>query len=183
MKTETLTKTKWAIDAAHTEIGFTVRHLMISNVRGSFQEFDGSIYTTGDNFMSAEVDFWINPASISTRDEKRDGHLKSPDFFDVEKHKEITFTANTIENYDKDGSFELWGDLTIKGIKKQVKLDVEFGGIIKDPWGNQKAAFKINGKIHRKDWGLTWNAPLETGGVVVSDEVNISCEVELTKQS
>ena len=139
MKTETLTKTKWALDVAHSEIGFKVKHLMISNVRGSFGEFNGSIYTTGEDFMSVEADVWINPASVKTGDEKRDGHLKSPEFFDVEKHKEITFTANTIEKFDKDGSFELWGDLTIKGIKKQVKLDVEFGGIMKDPWGNQKA--------------------------------------------
>jgi len=181
--TETLTKTKWGIDAAHSEIGFKVKHLMISNVRGNFKEFDGSIYTTGEDFMTAEVDFWLNPASITTGDEKRDGHLKSPDFFDAEKFKEIHFTSNTIENVDKDGSFELWGDLTIKGIKKQIKLDVEFSGIMKDPWGNQKAGFAINGKINRKDFGLGWNAPLEAGGVLVSDDVWISCELELAKQS
>jgi len=181
--TETLTKTKWGIDAAHSEIGFKVKHLMISNVRGNFKEFDGSIYTTGEDFMTAEVDFWLNPASITTGDEKRDGHLKSPDFFDAEKFKEIHFTSNTIENVDKDGSFELWGDLTIKGIKKQIKLDVEFSGIMKDPWGNQKAGFAINGKINRKDFGLSWNAPLEAGGVLVSDDVWISCELELAKQS
>src|SRR6185437_10354947 len=179
--TETLTKTKWGIDAAHSEIGFKVKHLMISNVRGNFKEFDGSIYTTGEDFMTAEVDFWLNPASITTGDEKRDGHLKSPDFFDAEKFKEIHFTSNTIENVDKDGSFELWGDLTIKGIKKQIKLDVEFSGIMKDPWGNQKAGFAINGKINRKDFGLGWNAPLEAGGVLVSDDVWISCELELAK--
>src|ERR1700733_14638796 len=120
MKTaEVATKTKWGIDVAHSEIGFKVKHLMITNVRGSFREFDASIYTTGENFMNAEVDFWLNPASVTTGDEKRDGHLKSADFFDVENFKEIHFTANTVENYDKDGSFELWGELTIKGIKKQ----------------------------------------------------------------
>jgi polyisoprenoid-binding protein YceI len=184
MKTaEVATKTKWGIDVAHSEIGFKVKHLMITNVRGSFREFDASIYTTGENFMNAEVDFWLNPASVSTGDEKRDGHLKSADFFDVENFKEIHFTANTVENYDKDGSFELWGELTIKGIKKQIKLDVEFGGVMKDPWGNHKAAFAINGKINRKDWGLNWNAALEAGGVLVSDEVWISCEVQLVKQS
>ncbi len=179
----TITKTKWGIDPAHSEIGFKVKHLMIANVKGSFKEFDGSIYTTSENFMTVEADFFVNPASISTGDEKRDGHLKSPDFFDVEKFKEIHFTANTVEKYDNDGSFELWGDLTIKGIKKQVKFDVEFGGIAKDPWGNHKAAFSVNGKINRKDFGLNWNAALETGGVLVSDEVSISCEIELVKQS
>jgi polyisoprenoid-binding protein YceI len=179
----TATKTKWAIDAAHSEIGFKVKHLMISNVKGSFKEFDASIYTMGDDFMNPEVDFWLNPASVSTGDAKRDGHLQSPDFFDSEKFKEIHFTSNTIENVDKDGSYELWGELTIKGIKKQIKLDVEFGGVMKDPWGNQKAAFAIHGKISRKDFGLNWNAPLEAGGVLVSDDVFISCEVELSKQS
>jgi polyisoprenoid-binding protein YceI len=183
MKTaEVATKTKWSIDPAHSEIGFRVKHLMIANVRGTFNEFDANIYTTGDNFMNAEVDFWLNPASVDTGDEKRDAHLKSADFFDVEKFKEIHFTANTVENVDKDGSYELYGDLTIKGIKKQIKLDVEFGGIVKDPWGNQKAIFNVNGKINRKDWELNWNVPLETGGLLVSEEVNIYAEVQLAKQ-
>jgi polyisoprenoid-binding protein YceI len=177
------TKTKWTIDPAHSEIGFKVKHLMITNVRGTFSDFDASIYTTGEDFMSAEIDFWLNPASITTRDEKRDAHVRSVDFFDVENFKEINFVANTYEEVDKDGSYELYGDLTIKGIKKQIKLDVEFGGVMKDPWGNHKAAFTINGKINRKDWGLNWNAALEAGGFLVSDDVYISCEVQLTKQS
>ena len=181
--TEVITKTKWGIDSAHSEIGFKVKHLMFTNVRGSFKEFDASIYTTGEDFMSAEVDFWVNPASINTGDEKRDGHLRSADFFDVENFKEINFTGNTYEKDDKEGHYKLYGDLSIKGIKKQVKLDVEFGGVVKDPWGNHKAVFNVNGKINRKDWGLTWNAALETGGVLVSDDVWISCEVQLTKQS
>jgi polyisoprenoid-binding protein YceI len=181
--TEAATKTKWGIDAAHSEIGFKVKHLMITNIRGTFREFDASIYTTGEDFMSAEIDFWLNPASVSTGDEKRDGHIKGPDFLDVEKFKEIHFTANTYENVDKDGSYELYGDLTIKGIKKQIKLDVEFGGVMKDPWGNQKAGFTISGKINRKDWGLNWNAPIGTGGVLVSEDVWINCEVQLVKQS
>jgi polyisoprenoid-binding protein YceI len=176
------TKTKWVIDPAHTEISFKVKHLMIVNVKGIFTEYNASIYTTGNDFKTAEIDFWMNPASVSTGDEKRDAHLKSADFFDVEKHKEITFTGNTIENVDNDGSFELWGNLTIKGISKKIKLDVEFGGVIKDPWGAEKAGFTINGKINRKDWELNWNTALEAGGVLVGDTVNISCEVELLKQ-
>ena len=177
------TKTKWVIDPVHTEIAFKVKHLMITNVKGVFKEFEASIYTTGDDFMTAEVDFWMNPASVDTGSADRDTHLKSADFFDVENHKEITFTGNTYEKVDNDGSYELYGDLTIKGITKRIKLDVEFGGVIKDPWGNEKAGFSINGKINRKDWGLNWNAALEAGGLLVSDEVRISCEVQLLKSN
>lgn len=177
------TKTKWGIDPSHSEIGFKVKHLMIANVRGSFKEFDASIYTTGEDFLTAEIDFWINPASINTGDEKRDAHLKSADFFDVENFKELNFIAGSYENVDKDDSYELYGELTIKGISKKIKLDVEFGGVMKDPWGNHKAVFSINGKINRKDWGLNWNTALETGGVLVSEDVWINCEVELAKQS
>ena len=176
-------KTKWSIDPAHSEIAFKVKHLMITNVKGVFTEFDASIYTTGEDFMTAEIDCWINAASVDTRDEKRNAHLKSPDFFDVENFKEINFSGNSYEQVDNDGSYELYGDLTIKGIKKQVKLDVEFGGVMRDPWGNHKAAFTINGKINRKDWNLNWNTALEAGGVLVSDDVYISCEVQLFKQS
>jgi polyisoprenoid-binding protein YceI len=176
-------KIKWGIDPAHSEIGFKVKHLMIANVRGSFKEFDASIYTTGEDFTTAEIDFWLNTASIDTRDKKRDEHLRSADFFDVEHFKEINFTGNTIEDVDKDGSFNLWGDLTIKGIKKRIKLELEFEGIMKDPWGNEKAVININGKINRKDWELNWNSTLETGGVLVSEEVWIKCEIQLAKQS
>lgn len=176
-----LTKTKWGIDIAHSEIGFKVKHLMIANVRGSFKEYEASIYTTGEDFMTAEIDVTINPASIDTGEANRDAHLKGEDFFDVEKHKEIIFVANTYENVDNDGSYELYGDLTMKGVTKRIKLDVEFGGIVKDPWGNQKAVFTINGKINRKDFGLTWNAILETGGIAVSEDIAINCEIQLVK--
>jgi polyisoprenoid-binding protein YceI len=176
-------KTKWVIDPIHSEIGFKVKHLMITNVRGTFKEFDASVYTTGDDFTTAEVDFWLNPASIDTGSADRDTHLKSADFFDVENHKEISFTADTYENLDKDGSYEIWGDLTIKGITKKVKLEVEFGGVEKDPWGNEKAGFSINGKINRKDWDLNWNSALETGGLLVSNDVTINCEVQLLKSN
>ncbi len=174
-------KTKWVIDPSHSEVGFKIKHLMITNVKGVFKEFEASVYTTGDDFMTAEIDFWLNPASINTGSPDRNKHLASADFFDAENHKEITFVANTYENVDNDGSYELYGDLTIKGITKRIKLDVEFGGVMKDPWGNEKAGFSINGKIDRKDWGLTWNTALETGGVLVSDDVRINCEVQLLK--
>lgn len=177
------TKSKWVIDPTHTEIGFKIKHLMISNVKGSFDTFEANVITTGDDFMTAEIDFFLDPSSISTGNADRDAHLKGPDFFDVENHKQITFLANTYENVDNDGSYELWGDLSIKGITKKVKLDVEFGGVVKDPWGNEKAGFTINGKINRKDWGLTWNAAMEAGGVVVSEDVYINCEVELMRSN
>ena len=178
---ETSTKEKWVIDPAHSEISFKIKHLMISNIKGQFNQFDASIYTTGDDFMSAEVDCWIDASSINTNNTDRDTHLKAADFFDVEHHPQISFVSNTVETVDKDGSYELWGDLTIKGIAKKIKLDVEFGGVVKDPWGNEKAAFTINGTINRKDWGLTWNAPMETGGVLVGEDVKISCEVQLKR--
>jgi len=176
-------KVKWVIDPVHSEIAFKVKHLMITNVKGEFKEFDASIYTSGEDFMTSEIDFWMNPASVDTGDAKRDEHLKGPDFFDAENFKQISFVGNTYEKDDNDGSYTLYGDLTIRGIKRQVKLDVEFGGTMKDPWGNEKAGFTINGKINRKDWGLNWNAALEAGGVLVSDEVRISCEVQLVRQS
>ena len=176
-------KTKWALDAVHSEIAFKVRHLMISNVKGVFKEFDASIYTTGEDFLSIEIDCWLNPGSIDTGDEKRDEHLKGPDFFDIENHKQITFTGNTYEKAESGGSYELYGELSMKGIAKKIKLEVEFGGVVKDPWGNEKAGFVIKGKINRKDWGMEWNSVLETGGVLLSEEVIINCEVELIKQS
>lgn len=176
-------KTKWGIDPIHSEIAFKVRHLMITNVKGIFEEYDASIYTTGEDFMTAEIDFAMDPASVHTGDAKRDEHLRSADFFDVKNYKQITFTGNSYEAVDNDGSYELYGDLTIKGITKQVKLDVEFGGVIKDPWGSEKAGFSINGKINRKEWNLTWNTALEAGGVLVGEDIRISCELQLVKQA
>ena len=176
-------KTKWVIDPVHSEIAFKVKHLMITNVKGVFKEFEASIYTTGDDFMSAEVDFWMNPASVDTGSADRNAHLKSADFFDVENHKEITFTANTYEKVDNDGSYELYGDLTIKGITKRIKLDVEFGGVVKDPWGNLKAGFKATGKINRKDFNLKYSNAAATGEAVVGDEVEFTADIVLIKQA
>ena len=179
-KTEEITKSKWSLDQAHSEIAFKVKHLMISHVRGEFKKFDASIYTIAKDFTTVEIDLWIDASSITTDDAKRDEHLKSADFFDVQNHKQITFTSINLEKSEKDGNHELWGNLTIKGITKNVKLNVQFGGMIIDPWGNEKAGFAVTGKINRNDWGLTWNAPLETGGLLVSEDVTIQCEIELT---
>jgi polyisoprenoid-binding protein YceI len=173
------TQTKWSIDQSHCEIGFKVRHLMIAHVKGTFKTFDANIYTTSDDFTTADIDLWIDPSSIMTGDSKRDEHLKSPEFLDVENHKQITFISSTIGQSDKDGNHELWGELTLLGITKNIMLNVQFGGNVKDPWQNEKAGFTVSGVIKRSDWGLLWNATLETGGVMVSDEVNIFCEIEL----
>lgn len=176
------TKTKWVIDPVHSEISFKVKHLMISNVKGSFKEFDATVYTDGDDFSTAAIEFSLKPASVDTGVADRDGHLKSPDFFDVEKYETISFKSESLTKVD-DENYELSGDMTIKGITKNLKLAVEFGGVAKDPWGNSKAGFTLNGKINRKDWNLTWNAALEAGGVLVGETVNIICEVQLLKQS
>ncbi|MEI7423616.1 MAG: YceI family protein [Prolixibacteraceae bacterium] len=176
------TKTKWVIDPVHSEISFKVKHLMISNVKGSFKEFDATVYTDGDDFSTAAIEFSLKPASVDTGVADRDGHLKSPDFFDVEKYETISFKSESLTKVD-DENYELSGDMTIKGITKNLKLAVEFGGVAKDPWGNSKAGFTLNGKINRKDWDLTWNAALEAGGVLVGETVNIICEVQLLKQS
>ena len=173
-------QTKWSIDKAHSDITFKVRHLMIAHVKGSFKIFDASIYTSGKDFTTAQIDIWIDASSITTGDSKRDEHLKSPDFFDVENHKQIAFTSGDFEKANAEGKQELWGELTMKGITKKIKLTVEFGGIIIDPWGNEKAGFTLTGTINRNDWGLVWNSTMETGGLLVGETVKISCEVELT---
>jgi len=181
MKTsEVNTNVKWTLDLAHSDIEFKVRHLMISNVKGTFKTFDASIYTFEKDFTTAEIDLSIDASSIDTGDAKRDEHLKSADFFDVENHKQISFVSNTFGPADVYGNQEVWGDLTIKGITKNIELNVRFGGIITDPWGNEKAGFTVTGVINRTDFGLVWNATLETGGFMVSEEVSISCEIELT---
>jgi polyisoprenoid-binding protein YceI len=172
-------KTKWSIDPAHSEIGFKIRHLMIANIKGSFKIFDASIYADGKDFKTAEIDLYIDTGSVTTGDETRDGHLKTEAFLDAGKHKQITFTSSSMEKPDKHGNQELWGKLTIRGISKNIRLNVQFGGIAMDPMGNEKAGFTVTGKINRNDWGLTWNKILESGGLLVSEEVNIACEIEL----
>ena len=180
--TEIITKARWNIDPVHSAIGFKIKHLVVSNVRGEFKEYAASIYTKGEDFLSLEIDVRINPASISTGDLARDTHLKGADFFDVEFFKEINFRATGLE---KTGSelYVLHGDLTMKGITRKIRLDVEFDGVIKSPRGDKKAYFMVTGKINRKDWGLTWSALMESGGVVVGEDIFIKCEIESIKQS
>ena len=173
---------KWVIDPTHSEIQFKVKHLMITNVTGSFDKFEASVETEDEDFMKAKISFTADIDSISTGNEQRDGHLKSADFFDAPNFPQLKFVATKYENVDNDGSYELYGDLTLKGTTKNIKLDVEFGGVVKDPYGNTKAGFTINGKIKRKDFGLHWDVITEAGGVVVSDEVKLACEIQLIEQ-
>jgi polyisoprenoid-binding protein YceI len=174
--------TKWNLDATHSEIGFKVKHMMITNVSGSFGKFDVQTETNGDDFSTAKIKFTADLNSINTANTDRDNHLKSPDFFDAEKFPELKFESTKVEKKD-DENYILHGNLTIKGVTKPVKLDAEFGGIGKDPWGNQKAGFSLTGKIKRTDWNLNWNAALETGGVLVSEEVKLHAEIQITKQA
>jgi polyisoprenoid-binding protein YceI len=175
-----INKTKWSIDLAHSNITFKVRHLMIAHVRGEFKTFDANIYTSGKDFTTAEIDVWIDASSITTGDVQRDEHLKSLDFLDVQNHKQITFVASTIVKAEEKDKHKLWGELTMIGVTKNVVLDVEFGGILNDPWGNERAGFTVSGKFNRTDWGLVWNTTVEAGGIMVSDEISIDCEIELT---
>ncbi|MEI7471103.1 MAG: YceI family protein [Chitinophagaceae bacterium] len=171
------TKT-WVVDPIHSEIQFKIKHLMITNVTGSFPIFTVTASTEEEDFRNAAIHFTADTASIHTGNEQRDGHLKSADFFAAEQYPQIKFAATKYSAVEQ----ELEGDLTIKEVTKSVKLLVEFGGVVKDPYGNTKAGFTITGKINRKDFGLTWSAVTEAGGIVVSDEVRINCEIQLVAQ-
>ncbi len=174
-----MSTTKWVLDPSHSELLFKVKHLMIANVKGEFRKFD--VIVEGDDFAKSKVEVRIDAASVYTNEENRDKHLKSPDFFDVENHKELIFKSREITKTG-DNNYKMTGDLTIKGISKEVLVDAEFEGTNKDPWGNEKAAFSISSRINRKDWDLNWNAVLETGGMLVSDEVRIEGDLQFIKQ-
>lgn len=173
---------KWTIDPAHSELSFKVKHLMITNVKGEFKSFEGEVLSNGNDFIGDSIKMTLQADSIFTNAADRDAHLKSADFFDVENFKEITFTGSGLKKVD-DENFTLKGVLTMKGVAREITLDVEFGGVNKDPWGNEKAGFAISTKINRKDWGLNWNSALETGGVLVGEEVKISGELQFVKQA
>jgi polyisoprenoid-binding protein YceI len=172
--------TKWTLDASHSEIQFKVRHMMISNVSGEFQKFDASVETEGDDFTTAKIGFTADVDSITTKNEQRDGHLKSPDFFDAANHPQLKFEGTKLEKVD-DESYKLHGNLTIRETTKPVTFDVEYGGTIADPWGATRAGFTIDGKVNRKEYGLQWQALTEAGGLVVGDDVKIHANVEFVK--
>ena len=172
----TLTAGTWAIDPTHTEVGFVARHLMVSKVRGSFTDVSGTV-EVAENVTDSVANVVIKTASVSTGTADRDGHLKSADFFDAETYPDMTFVSTGF-----DGE-TLTGDLTIKDVTKPVTLDVEFNGVATDPWGNEKAGFEATADINRTDWGLTWNANLEKGGVLVSEKIKLVLDVQLAKQA
>jgi polyisoprenoid-binding protein YceI len=173
--------TKWVIDPTHSEIGFKVKHMMFTNVSGKFEKFDATATTEKDDFEGAIIEFSAEVASIFTGNTDRDNHLRSADFFDSEQHPKLSFQSSSMKKIT-DEAYEIKGILSIRGNEKEVTLNAVYGGIMKDPWGNIKAGFEISGKINRKDWGLNWNAALEAGGVLVSEEVRLSIDVQLVKQ-
>ncbi|MFC3200190.1 YceI family protein [Parapedobacter deserti] len=175
--------TTWKLDPAHSELTFKVKHLVITTVTGYFRSFDGTIVTEDESdFTTGKVDFTIDTASIDTNQAQRDEHLKSADFFDAEKHPRITFTSTAIET-KSEREFLLHGDLTVGETTKPMKLDVELGGTVTDPYGNFKVGFEVSGNMSRKEFGLTWSAVTEAGAVVVSDEVKILASVQFIKQA
>lgn len=173
---------KWVVDPSHSEVAFKVKHLMITTVTGYFKNFNLEVETENEDFETAKkIEFTADIDSISTNNEQRDTHLKSSDFFNAEEHGQLKFIGNS---YEKKGDKEaLHGDLTIRGVTKPVTVNVEFGGIVTDPYGQTKAGFTVNGKISRKDFGLTWNAVTEAGSIVVSDDIKLHAEIQLVKQA
>lgn len=169
----------WEIDPAHTLVGFTVRHLMVAKVKGRFGAFAGTI-RVGDEPDGSTVEVTIDAASIDTREEKRDAHLRSPDFLDVERHPTLRFVGTELERTG-ERTFRLPGELTIRGVTRPVVLDVEYQGLTADPWGNTRAVFSATTEIDREGFGLTWNQALETGGVLVGKQVKIELEIEAVR--
>ncbi|MDI1255356.1 MAG: YceI family protein [Flavobacterium sp.] len=176
-----MSTTKWSVDPTHSEIGFKVKHMMFTNVSGSFQNFEATVATEDENFENANITFSGDVNSVTTGNADRDKHLLSADFFDAEQFPKITFQSTAFTK-ESDDEYTLKGDLSLHGVSKPVTLNVEFGGTAKDPWGNLKAGMSITGKINRKDWGLSWNAGLEAGGVLVGEEVKFNIELQFVKQ-
>ncbi len=171
----------WNIDINHSEVTFKVKHLVISSVSGKFKTFEGSVESDKDDFSDAKVQFTANVDSIDTGNEQRDGHLKSADFFDAANQPKISF-ASTLVSKKGESDYVLKGNLTIRGVTKPVELNIEFGGIQKDFYGNTVAGFEVNGKINRHDFGLAWNGITEAGSIVVSEDVKILINAELIKK-
>lgn len=185
LTTVSIAQTNWKVDASHSKLGFSVTHMMVSEVEGKFKVYEGKVTSkTDEDFTDASIEFTADAASINTEDEKRDGHLKSADFFDVEKYPKITFKSTSMKKNTKKGKtvYDLTGDLTMHGVTKKVTLTaIGASKAVKDPYGNTKYGFKVTGNLNRKDYGLNWNAALEAGGVAVSENVKIDLNIELNK--
>ena len=173
---------KWVLDPTHSELTFKIKHLMITNVSGSLKNFHAEVETKGTDFSTAQINLAAEMDSISTNNDQRDAHLRNSDFFEVDKYPELKFTSTKVEKTGDD-IFTLYGQLTLKGVTKPIKLHAEFSGVAKDPWGGERAGFVVTGKINRSDWGVNFNGVLETGGVMLSEEVKINSEIQLVKQA
>jgi len=174
-------KTKWIMDAAHSEMQFKIKHLMITNITGQFTRFEGTIETEGEDFATAKSHILADIRSISTNNAQRDGHLQSEDFFDSANHPQLTFESEKVEKVDAE-NYKVHGILTIRGVGKKVILDAELGGIVKDPRGNIKAGFTVTGKINRKDFGVSFGAVTETGSIALGEEVKLNISAQFVKQ-
>jgi polyisoprenoid-binding protein YceI len=175
---------EWEVDGSHSTVGFSVKHMMVSNVKGTFGKVKGGASWTKPDYSDAKVDVTVDTASISTGEPKRDEHLKSPDFFDAAKFPTLSFKSKKVTKGKEPGHLALTGDLTIRGVTKEVTFDVAGPTPeVKDPWGNTRAGVEATTKIKRKDFGLAWNKALEAGGVVVGDDVNVDLALELTKKA
>lgn len=181
METATAQQTKWVIDPTHSEVQFKVKHLVISTVTGSFQKFEAEAIAKKDDFTDVQVTFTADAKSITTNNDQRDTHLRSDDFFNTDKYPQITFKSTEFRKVG-DHEYKLVGDLTIRDVTKPIALDVEYGGVVVDPYGNTKAGFEVTGTINRKDYGLKWNAITEAGSAVVSDKVKILASVQFVRQ-
>lgn len=177
-----MSKTTWNVDVAHSEVQFKVKHLVISTVTGFFRTFSGSALTDGDSFENANVNFTIDVNSVDTGQPGRDEHLRNADFFEAEKYPEFSFVSTSLKK-DKGDLYKLVGDLTIKGITKQVELAAEYGGTERDPWGNTKVGFEVSGTIDRKEFGVTFNSLTETGGLALGENIKILANIQLAKQA
>ena len=177
----TFAQTNWAFDKSHSKIGFSVTHLLITDVEGQFKEFEGTIVSPTDDFQNATINFSAEISSIDTDNEKRDNHLKSDDFFNAEKFPKMTFKSKSLTKVDEK-NFKLVGDLTIRDVTKEVSLDVLYNGTVKDPWGNTKSGFTLEGVVNRFDYNLKWDAAIETGGLVVGKDVTILAKLQLIKK-
>jgi polyisoprenoid-binding protein YceI len=175
-----MTTSNWNIDLTHSGINFSIRHMVVSKVRGRFGSYTGTLELNENDLSRSQVEVQIDAASIDTGVEQRDGHLRSADFFDAEKYPRLTYKSRRIEKLS-DERYRVIGDLTIRDVSREVALDVEFGGRAKDPWGNERAGFTARASLDRKDFGLGWNQVLEAGGVLVGERVDIDIELEAVK--
>lgn len=175
-------QTTWTVDKAHSKVGFNVNYLVITDVQGYFKDYDAQITSNGDDFSTADIEIKINTSSIFTDNDKRDNHLRSDDFFNAEKYPQMIFKGKSMKKVDEK-KYKLIGDFTIRDVTKQIALDVIYNGMVKDPWGNTKAGFKVTGMIDRFDYNLKWDKTIETGSLIVGKEVELVIDLQLVKKS